>query len=258
MKRVWGHMLAAATLLSGSAVVFSGCVHDDSTLFIRNVIAPPAGGATSGACLYPADPTQPGLSSGVLDSALHSTYDAFFLVGNQMVPEVNQDQLQTETSIITLQGAVVRITDAQGGALRDYTTLTSQSISPSSGSTPGYSSVGLTIVDFDTVTSATIEPDLRTHPLGSASTRVVTYVKFFGVTLGGKSVESDEFVFPVDICYGCLLEYTNSSMGQAFPNCAGAASTSTTPTTPCVLGQDEPVPCILVCDGIPECASNSM
>jgi hypothetical protein len=246
MMRVWGHMLAAAALVSGSAVVFAGCVHDDSTLFIHNVIAPPAGGATSGLCIYPNDPTQPGLSSGILDAALRTSYDAFFLVGNQLVPEVNQDLLQTETSIITIQGAVVRITDAAGKQLADYTRLTSQSIPPSSGSTPGYSSVDVTIVDYMTLMNLLSSTALPT--------RVVTYVKFFGVTLGGKSVESDEFVFPVDICNECLVQFTNMA-GLATPNCSGM--TTTTPTTPCAIGQDVGVPCGLVCQSIPACAANT-
>jgi hypothetical protein len=251
MKRVWGNILAAASLLAGSAVVFSACVHDDSTIFVRDVMAPPTTGSTGGGCLYTADPTQPALSSGVLDVAVRGEYEAVFLVGNQMVPEVNQNQLQTETSTVTIQGSVVRITDAKGQQLTTYTRLATATIGPSSGSTPGYATVvGVTILDPITVANNT----------AILPVRLVTYVRFFGVTLGGKSVESNEFEFPIDVCLGCLAEYTNSPLNP-LPNCVvgvGLTSTTTTVTTPCNVGEDQGYDCNLGCDAIPACKANSM
>ena len=263
MKRVWGNVLSAASLLAGAAVVFSACVHDDSTLFVREVMAPPSSGSTGGAlCTYTPDPTLPYLSSGLLDIAVRQQYDAVLLVGNQMVPEVNQSQLQTETSTITLQGAVVRITDFMGNPLTSYTRLATASLPPASGSTPGYATIALTILDSVT-TSGPETAVIRGQALGfSGVDRFISYVKVFGVTLGGKSIESNELEFPIDVCYGCLVQFTNVTVGTpppATPNCRADSSATTTITTaaPCILGEDQTVDCTLVCDAIPTCAQNT-
>jgi hypothetical protein len=266
MKRVWGHVLAGLSLLSGAALVFSGCVHDDSTLFVREALAPKTGGGTS--CVYTPDPMQTFLTSGTLDIQVQGAYFGTFLVGNQMVPESNPNQLQTETSTITIQGAVVRITNAQGQEIKRFTRLTSSTIPPSAGTTT-YSPVQVIIVDQGTLTDPN-NADLQTllgatlgTPAANSVVRLVTYTRFFGVTLGGKSVESNEFEFPVDICKGCLISFTNDpgtpGSPRAVPNCFhGTTVATTTPVIPCTPGQDQAVDCTFVCNDIPVCVTNSM
>jgi hypothetical protein len=244
MKRVWGHVLAGVTLLAGGVVVFSACKHNDSTLFVQDVLA--AQPVTQGEqCIFTSDPTQPFISSGVLDIALRSDYSPTYLIGNQSVPEVNSQQLQTETNIITVQGAVVRITDSQGNQLNDFTRLATATVYPSSGSVPGYAPITVTIVDQGTILA---DATLQTNVANRGTTRLVTYVTFFGVTTGGNSIQSDEFEFPVDVCSGCLIGFSStsdnplSSLPQ--PNCllAGATTSSSLPS-PCQIGQDFVVDC---------------
>src|SRR5579864_2305486 len=103
MKLAWGPVLASLTLIAGGACAFTACVHDDSTIFVHDALAPKFAQMGS-ICTWTPDPTQAFIPAGVLDVALKQTYEGGFLVGNQMVPEVNSNQLQTETSLVTIQG----------------------------------------------------------------------------------------------------------------------------------------------------------
>jgi len=242
MMRVWGHLGVGLLLLASAAVSIPACAHDDSTLFVQDVLlAQPV--SAGQVCVFTSDPKQPFISSGILDLALRNQYDATFLLGNQMVSESNSEQLQTETSIITVQGAVVRITDAAGAQLNTFTRLTSATIYPASGTVPGYAPVGVTILDSSTTTGGAVAGTVGSGGVA----RLVSYVKFFGVTLGGKSVESDEFEFPVDICFGCLISFSPADISPLFaaPNCKAAASgtSSTSIPVPCIPGQDTSIDC---------------
>ena len=207
MKRVWGHLLAVVTLLAGGVVAIAGCKHDDSTLFVQDVLAaqPVSAGEQ---CTFTSDPTQPFISSGVLDIALRSDYSPTYLIGNQSVPEVNSQQLQTETNIIQVQGAVVRITDSSGNQLSTFTRLAAATVYPSSGSVPGYAPITVTTVDEGTIQG---DAELQSNVTHGGLTRLVTYVTFFGQTTGGNAIQSGEFEFPVDVCYACLIGFSSSS-----------------------------------------------
>ncbi|MDP9033683.1 MAG: hypothetical protein M3O50_02670 [Myxococcota bacterium] len=225
MKRLWGHVLAGLSLLFGAAAVFPACVHDNSAIFVRDVLAPILVTNSAG-CAYSADPAQAYITSGVLDVALRSEYDATYLVGNQLVPEVNPGQLQTETSIVTVQGGVVRITDSAGTQLRTFTRLASTSINPASGGIPTYGAVTVTTIDALTLANSA---DVQSRVVsGGGTVRLVTFVRFFGTTTGGKSVESGEYEFPVDICRNCLVRCGTTTAGAAM-------------SEPCAYGQDAPV-----------------
>jgi hypothetical protein len=265
MKWVGAHYLAALTLVAGGACVFSACVHDDSTIFVRNVMAPKFAAAGT-QCTWQADPTQPVISSGALDLALRSQYDAIFLLGNQMVAQVNGNQLQNETSIVKIDGAVVRITNKDGVQLSTYTRLTSSTIAPSVGNVPGYAIGEATIVDPLTLQTK-VDPSLHLQqgdtgvPVAvylsnrgpGTLVRLVTYARFFGKSLGGQSVESNEFEFPIDICNGCLIAFSNNPLYPA-PNCVGNAGTNMAmPVIPCVTGQDLVVDCAACQNGNANC-----
>ncbi len=254
MKRVWKHVLNGAAMLSGMAVVGSvgsACVHDDSTIFISMVLAAPQ--VTPGmTCLFTADPTQPHITFGALDADLSQSYSAVFLVGNQIVPRGDPNQPQTETSYVTIDGAVVRILDSSGNQVNTYTFLTSVTIPPSSGTTPGYSTLPVTILDSQTVSNL----DLPDPSPGTI--RLVPYVRVFGHTLGGDSVESDEFAFPVDVCRSCLISFpsTEESPSLPSPNCANSSASGPVSTTvPCIPGQDTVIDCG-DCQGVPACDIN--
>jgi hypothetical protein len=240
MKRVWGHVLTGLSVIAAGGVVGPACTHDDSSFFIQNVLAQQL--VTPGQqCSYTADPTQPQVSSGVLDVDFRQQYDAMFLVGNQLVPQANAAQGRTETAAINIQGAIVRITDSSGNQLTTFTRLTGGTVYPSSGSTPGFLPISVTILDQGTVSS-------QTGSIGGGTVRLITYTKFFGKTLGGQSIESNEFTFAIDVCQGCLIRFSAADINPCFtaPNCLGNSAsgvgTAQTPV-PCIPGQDLGVDC---------------
>jgi hypothetical protein len=240
-KHLYGKMLVGLLIAGAAGAVAPACAHDDSTLFIRDVISP-APVAVGQICTYTSDPTQPFVPSGILDTGLRGEYDAVFLVGNQMVPQGNPNTPATETSYIKVDGAVVRVTTADGKPLDSFTTLVGTTINPSVGTSPSYSPVGATIVDG----TALADPRVSGPVSAGGSVTVVTYTRFFGHTLGGQSVESNEFEFPVTVCYGCLVSFPADEQSGAAPspNCGSAVSGSTTATTvPCVPGQDQAIDC---------------
>jgi hypothetical protein len=224
MKRVLRHVLAGLGLLAGGGALSMACAHNDSTIFVRDVLAPQL--VTAGtACLFTPDPTQTFISSGTFDTSLRGDYEAAFLVGNQMVPQGDPTAPKTETSFVTITGAIVRVTDSQGHQISSSTGRTAATISPSTGGTPSYEPVFVTLIDPATaakVAGSSLAPGDARH--------VVTYVRFLGQTLGGQSVESDEFAFPVDVCSGCLISYAGAAA------CTGGAGGSS---------MQKPVPCNL-------------
>jgi hypothetical protein len=249
MKRFWTHVVGAVSLTGGIAVFAPGCAHDDNSFFIDFVLAPPQGAATSG-CVFTADPTSPSLPSGLLDveavSSFNNAYFAEFLLGNQLIQQQNTDLLMTETSRIEVQGAVVTITDANGGAIPNgtssFTSPTSGEVDPSAGETPGFGVTSLEIVDPTTVQA------LRNSLKPFDEELILTYIKAFGLTLGGDHVESNTFEFPIYVCRGCLISFesvaapitlaSGTAEAAPTPNCCGAEPMNATTKSFCFLGQD--------------------
>jgi hypothetical protein len=239
MNRVLGRCLAGLAVVTGALSLSAGCVHDDSSFFVQNVIFPqPQGAGTE--CTFTANPSQLFLSRGTLDTAFRSEYDAEFLVANQLVTESNPNQVQTETSNINIQGAIVRDTDAAGNQLDSFTSLTSGTVYAAVGGTPGYAVSSATVISQKAIQGA--------GNLAGGVKTLVGYVKFYGHTLGGDYIESNVFEFPVDICNGCLVQFSASDIDPCYaaPNCLNAANgmaTQATNTIPCVIGQDTAVDC---------------
>jgi len=261
MKRVCGHILAGLTVLVGGASATTACVHDDSTIFVFDVLAPQE--VSNGQlCVYTNDTTQPYISSGVADIDFIDGYQPEYLVGNQMVPQGNPQTPQNETSYVQIQGAVVRITDSGGHQLTTFTRLTSGTIPPLSGTTPSFVPIGVLTIDHDTLFSQAVLSVVDPGPTAPRGTvRLVTYVRFFGTTTGGDSVESGEFEFPVDVCKGCLISFAaQDDSAYAAPNCglADMVNSATSTTTaqslpvPCTPGQDIPIDCSQ-CQSVPDC-----
>ena len=68
MKRAWGQVLAAVSLLAGlggAGAAFMACVHDDSTLYVHDALAPKFAQMGS-ICTWTPDPMQAFISSGIL------------------------------------------------------------------------------------------------------------------------------------------------------------------------------------------------
>lgn len=256
MKRVCGHVLAGLTVLVGGAGMTSACVHDNSTIFVFDVLLPQE--VTNGqTCTFNSDTTQLYISSGVLDVDFTLGYAPTYLVGNQMVPQGNPSTPQDETSYVHIEGAIVRITDSSGAQLSTFTRLTAGPLQPLNGNTPSFTPISVLTIDQDTV----LKPQVIGVVNGGGAVRLVTYVRFFGHSTGGDYEESGEFEFPVDVCKGCLISFAPEDISPNYPapNCAGAVSSTSGAVSaqpvPCTPGQDIRIDCSQ-CLATPDCVPN--
>jgi hypothetical protein len=241
MKRFWGHAFAATGVLALAVELIPACAHNDSSLFINGVLAPSTSGATNGqSCSFTADPTQLHINSGILDVAFSRSYYAELLVGNQLIQRASPEQGRTETNRIVIQGAIITVTDVTGANLHDpFTRSTAGTVDPSLGSQPGYLAMSVQLLDHGIVDGIANSMGIRGDPV-----RLLVHIKVFGNTLGGDHVESNDFQFPVDLCRGCLVNFSaiNPLTNDCTPGATGAATSTFAPCNP---GQDQSIPCSL-------------
>lgn len=253
MKRLLGQTLAIATLGVLATALTPACAENDQSIYIRSVLAPPQN-RQNGACLYTSDPTAPMLFGGEVDTAVLSDgdgkivggYTAILLVGSQLIGRGDPTAPRTESNRVHINGVVVRVTDANGGFISEFTAPGSGTLEPQLNNTPAFGLVGATVLDPDTLTKIrALAGNFRNTPL------ILVNMKAFGKTVGGVDVESGEFQFPVSVCKGCLLSVAiGDDPSSAGPDCklGLGANTGTSVVLPCRPGQDEGTPC-QVCSG---------
>jgi hypothetical protein len=234
---------AVAALAVGSAAVASpGCADSEAMIFIRQVQAPVSSGS-GGACVPDNSPSSLFITEGTLDVAFRLQYSAALLVGNQLVARGNSSQLKSETSRIALQGAVVRVQDANGAVQWGPVTVPGSGfMDPASGTSPSYGVTETILLGSEY--GARLAAELQGQP--GLIRHLTSVVKVFGRTLGGLNVDSGEWQFPLSVCYGCLISFPREAddlklMQQ--PNCQLAAATGSSLTLPCLVGQDDTVDC---------------
>ena len=237
MKRVVGRWLflgAAASAWLGGV----GCADDQSMLFVRQAQARVASGANG--CTVDNSPSSLFITEGTLDLAFRTEYSAALLVGNQLVARGNSSQLRTETARVQVEGAVVRLEDGTNTVWGPFTVPGSGFIDPATGSTPAY---GLT----ETILLGSSFGSMLAGDTANRNKvrRFTSVVKILGKTLGGASIESGEWRFPLTVCYGCLVSFPPEANDPKLtrPNCDLPAGTGTTVAAPCALGQDDAIDC---------------
>jgi hypothetical protein len=244
MNRFWRNVRIAAALGIAGVASLPACAHDDSTIYVHGVLAPPATGAMNGqACpAFTPAPDQPFLAIGTVDVGLTNVYEAPVLIGNQLLATGNQIQVRAETNRVQIEGAVVRVTDPAGNEISSFTSLTSGLIDPAAGTSPSFLATFVTLLDPSTAIRIRDgkEPVVAHDPLTmrSQSKTVIVYFKMFGKTLGGEDVETAEYQWPLRVCRGCLVSFTPDATGAI--NCLAMPQT---PVIPCILGQDQPLSC---------------
>ena len=236
--RLW----AAGIVTTTAVLLASGCAENESSLFVRAVlvVAPPE-------CVVKSDASSTFLLQGVMDVALTDAYSAALLVGNQLVRRGSRDQLRTETSRISLRGAEVHLTNAQGSQVFAFSVDGSGFVDPGNSDEPGYG-----------VMSTTLIPPEYSPPAG---TTVTARVRVYGRTLGGTDIESGDFWFPIYICRGCLVSFpleADDPAQDGYQCLAGAATGGgdTGPSEddiPCSVGQDGYLDCRWCAAGNPVC-----
>ena len=249
MKRFWGHLWVAGTIVGIGAVLLPACAHNDSSIFILQVVAPPVAVPGQG-CLYPAaSQSSVGLFAGKFDVGLSSAYSPVVEVGNQLLARGDSLNVRTETARVQLRGAIVRVTDAVGTELSSFTSLTDGFLDPAQGTSPGIGQAAVTLVDPPT--SKKLRADL---PNRMATKTILAYFKVFGQTLGGTYVESGETQFVITTCNGCLVNFpADASTSSTKYDCdAPIPAMGGTIVAPCSQGQETLIDCRL-CRGLPAC-----
>jgi hypothetical protein len=238
MNRFWGHTLSVAVLAVAAGSAVPACAHDDASLFVHGVLDPPPPSGTT--CLYTADPTAAHLSHGIVDGLLRDNYSPEFLVGSTLIARGNPSTPDSETARIEIQGAIVQVVDpATNATLENNTVLTSALVEPASGAQPSYTALGATIMDAAAIAH------FRT---GTGTRIALVYVTFFGQTLGGQTVQSNQYQFPVDVCFGCLVTVPP---GAVSGYCQGKVPLAS-PNVACAPGQDQYSDC-QACYPLPAC-----
>lgn len=247
MNRILGHVFAMLGV-GALAAMTPSCAHNDQSIFIKAIAAPPRVTTAGDSCLYTPEADQAVLFAGSFDVGLSNAYTMVVLVGNQLVERVDKLNVRAESNRTSLKGAVVRVTDTAGNTLGEFTSPTQGTIEPASGTTASFQDMFIVGIDSAIATSLRAKLPSRSDKLS-----VLVNFKAFGVTGGGIEVESDEYTFPVSVCNGCLVDFSSGTdPAQPAPNCAKSLETSTDIVFPCFQGQDQVVACQL-CQGNPVC-----
>lgn len=241
MKRIWGHVVSLVVVGMAVSAAMPACATNDQTIFIRSALAPSAN-RQQGGCIYTNDPTQAELFQARADLGVTDSYFAILLVGNQLIPRSDSLNNRAESNRVHIDGAIVRVTEADGTLIREFTSLATGFADAASNGAPAYASIGITALDAPT--RAILLPSL---PNRIVSKTILINIKAFGTSLGGKDVESGEFQLPMQVCNGCLVDFPADSVdttAKVLPNCLGkSAMAVSAATSPCFLGQDEHVSC---------------
>jgi len=244
MKRVLGQALTVVTAGVLAMAFTPACAENDQSIFIQSALAPSTN-RQGGACTYTNDPTQPSLFSGSVDVAIRDNYGAILLVGNQMIARGDAANTRAESNRAHINGAVVRVTDPNGGLIGEFTSVATGFVDPQINNQPSFGTISVTAIDAPT--QARIAEGMA---LGE-SKLVLANIKAFGKTVGGVDLESGEFQLPVRVCAGCLI--TTAGADRAVQECQAAEDAATgADQLPCFPGQDEGTPCWL-CRERPAC-----
>lgn len=246
--RFLGQTLLVASAIGLSLMVAPACVDNDQSIYVRQVMAPPQQQSGGGGCLYQADQSQPALFEGTLDIALTNSYQAVLLIGNQMIQRGDNLNTRAEPNKAHVDGAVVRVTDADGNDIREFTSPASGFADAANGVVANFGLASVTLIDTATVVA--IGSKVRTDNNGML---VLANIKVFGETLGGVDLESGEFQFPIRVCRGCLISFAGADDPaadgldcNAVNSAAGSSSGGSNDlTAPCIAGQDSPLSCTL-------------
>lgn len=249
MKRVLGRVLSVVATAVIATTLTPACAENDKSIFTQMALAPPQQ-RQNGACTYTNDPSQASLFEGVVDVAARDTYSATLLIGNQLLGRGDTLNGRAESNRVHLNGAIVRVTDANGAELGEFTASAMGFVDAQTANAPAYGTVSVTAIDGPTLKK------LGTIAFGE-SKLVLANIKVFGKTLGGVDVESGEFQLPVRACNGCLISFAGGDDPAAQGvDCnlplGGAAGGATDVVLPCTVGQDESTPCQL-CQERPAC-----
>ncbi|MFH1531129.1 MAG: hypothetical protein ABIK09_10415 [Pseudomonadota bacterium] len=185
-------------------------------------------------------------SVGTLDLLFASNYMFFPAIANALLEAgetsgFGVEQGSLDPNGVTLTGARVwfEIEGLRGQWDGSETVLPDEIFSPTSGHiSPGkFGTVAVELLSAAVVNI--LDADIAFDNIYSGG-YLIAHVVIEGRTLDGEKVRSNEFVYPINVCRGCLLYWPFKDLSKC---CEGLTSDDTV----CYPGQDEAVPCDLGC-----------
>jgi hypothetical protein len=249
MKQILGRVFSFALVGATVGGIAPACVDNDQSIYVRGALAPPTN-RQNNECIYQPDPTAPFLPEGLLDVAATDSYTIHLLVGNQMNPRGDQSNTRAESNRAHLNGAVVTVTNPDGGEIGSFTATGTGFVDPQVGTTAAFGILQVTVIDA--ATSAKIGSQLGGFTPGPGQPAppqklVLANIKAFGTTLGGVDLESGTFQFPIRVCKGCSIVFADDPATPGvdcnLPLTTAGGSGASQVVIPCQPGQDEVTPC---------------
>lgn len=230
------NLLVVIALCTTTALGAVGCAEDDVSFYIQQNQIPEDGCsvATASAGVF--------LSSGTLDVDIRvgRGYYMFPLVVNNMVPS-NKVDGQPERNNLHMRSFDVTL-DVGGLALTSAVASELEFAIPKSGMiAPGGEAVYSGVQVISDKLAAELGNQLQTK---SGNQPVVLVTMRAVAERSGETRESAEFIFPVTLCYGCLVDFRTA---------APASTDKDVFKNACGLPQDSPVTCYKSTSGTAVC-----
>ena len=182
------------------APALAACVdHDASAFFISGHVAP-----AMGECSL--EPGNPLVSRGVFNVESRFGYFVFPLYNNQLRNRGSDAPLRSDPNGVLVTSAEIELRDAANVAI-DFGGIPNPFSVPTSDFVPSTDSANL---PAQAVGNVLVIPPAYADALAGMfadESVVIASIKVFGETTGGVDVESDEWLWPIDVCKGdCLFE----------------------------------------------------
>jgi hypothetical protein len=244
----------------------AGCAENEVSLSIRQIQVPQPGG-TSGICTVSSDPSSAASFLGVLDVAVRFNYTVSPLFQNELIctraptdfrPEVRDivvNRVDVELHRDSVDGPIINV----GGVTGLFTLDTPAHVPCTGTSGAGFGVGGFDVITsrigralFDQVCVLGPPPVPGGRPsITSNDVRLVARIVPFGRTMGGIAVQGAPFIYPIQVCCGCLLRFPSDADDPMHhgPDC----SQGTPMTQVCDQGQDVPLDCRFCAGSNPLC-----
>jgi|GEM_PF-1485146 len=250
-------------LVTGLSVT-TGCQDQDISLNVNRVIP-----YDSASCEV-LDGEGIFLANGVLDLAVRQNYTVNLEVSNNLVNVVEARNFQPSDMRVSYNGVSLRSAVIEYSTLDQLSTgIPTKRVIPLSGSVP--ESTALVLSNFELFSPDVLEQirnaqefysenEGKVTPARSAIT-ILTRVRIKGKTQDGRDVESSEFLFPVELCNGCRIQYPADMLVQrggqlscppkpAASEEGSATSGAGDPVCPSTLGTDDSFVDCQACQGL--------
>jgi hypothetical protein len=237
------HLILTALFITG---VFAGCAPEGTPQALVIQFNSVVGAEGSCKLQVSSGGSQVTRSTGTLDLLFAPNYVLFPSIVNKFSEASETTAFGAETGSlepngITFTGVRVwyEIEGLQGQWDGAETVLPDEIFSPTSGHVEAGKFTTIAVEILPAAVVNILDGDVAFDAIYSGG-YLIAHVVLEGRTLDGDKVRSNEFVFPINVCRGCLLYWP-------FNNPEQCCETPVTDATVCYPGQDEAIPCDLGC-----------